>query len=127
MIFGIGIDIFSTSRLDSIKNNINDPYFIKSFTLGERDQAIERADPIVYYATRFAGKEAVFKAISRCGCEFRAQDIEIIDLENGQPIANISGRTYEDLYNYEPGNLVLHISLSYELENTVAVVVAELI
>lgn len=127
MIYGIGTDIFKISRLDYINNNFNDSFILKSFTLSEREQAKKRTDPIIYYATRFAGKEAVFKSISRCGCDFRASDIEIINMDNGQPKVNILGKTSEKLNGSESSNLIIHVSLSFESDNAVAVAITELI
>jgi len=92
MIIGIGTDIFCVDRMRRI-TSAGDPFFRRAFTNAERAQAISRSDPILYFATHFAGKEAVYKAISQCGCDFRPQEIEIVDSDNGYPLVNIHGNT----------------------------------
>lgn len=61
MIKGIGVDIVQISR---IEKSLSIPGFKKSvFT--ENEISNEHGDEAEYYATRFACKEAVFKALHK--------------------------------------------------------------
>ena len=125
MIFGIGTDIFKLSRLESIAGNLQDPFFRKAFTKREQEQASERPVPLQYYFTRFAGKEAVFKAICKCGCDFVPGDIEILDPEDGSPVVSINGNTAEVMRNFTGSEITIHVSLSYDTDYAIAFALAE--
>jgi holo-[acyl-carrier protein] synthase len=112
MIFGVGTDIFCISRIRPLMQFPDDAFFKKAFTLNERAQAYHRPDPIYYFSTRFAGKEAIYKAISRCGCDFRPGEIEILDSAEGKPEAVILGQTLHALENCSP--LTIFLSLSWD-------------
>jgi len=120
MLIGIGVDVLKISRLAPIADNPSDPFFLKAFTKQERDQATSRQTPLRYYAARFAGKEAVYKAISVCKCDFVPSDIEILDMVDGRPTATISGSTADMLRSYAGAEVVVHLSLSYEEDSVVA-------
>jgi holo-[acyl-carrier protein] synthase len=109
----------------------DDPFVKRAFTDGERRQGKEREDEKTrkaYFAVRFAGKEAVYKTISICGCGFVPQDIEVIDGNYGRPEAEIRGKTKEALDIYLAGRaaglLNLDVSLSFEDEYAAATAVA---
>ncbi|NLG04324.1 MAG: holo-ACP synthase [Clostridia bacterium] len=78
MIIGVGVDTVEISR---IEQSIQIEHFIHSvFTEGEiKNEHGNRAE---YYATRFACKEAVFKALNR-KLDFRT--IETLNHEDGSP------------------------------------------
>jgi phosphopantetheine--protein transferase-like protein len=109
----------------------DDPFVKRTFTEGEyrqgKDRKGEKAQK-AYFAVRFAGKEAVYKAISMCGCGFVPEDIEVIDGNYGRPEAAIRGKTKEALDIYLAGRaaglLNLDVSLSFEDEYAVATAAA---
>jgi phosphopantetheine--protein transferase-like protein len=128
-----GVDILKIARLfpGSSSLNLDDPFIRKAFTEREQDRGKERNDEKslrAYLAVRFAGKEAVFKAISRCGCGFAAKDIEVFDSSLGRPEVIIQGKTKEALEKFlnESGEILLSldVSLSFEDEYAVALAVA---
>ena len=61
MKYNIGTDIINIHKLNkTIKSN---PHFIKTvFTSKEIEYALKHKNPINFYATRFAAKEAILKA-----------------------------------------------------------------
>ena len=61
MIHGVGVDVLSVKRLEPLMRDLNDPFF-QVYTPAERAEAEAAAEPLLYYAERFAAKEAVFKA-----------------------------------------------------------------
>lgn len=124
MIIGVGADIFDVSRISPYAIRTEDPFFTQTFTAAEQKQASERAIPLYYYATRFAGKEAVYKAISICGLEFDAGEIEILDDNDGRPHVRIFGRTAQELERLVPKYRVF-VSLSFEKDFANAFAIAE--
>ena len=78
MIVGIGVD---TVEIQRVEQSLNISNFIQStFTQNEIDNL--HRDKATYYATRFACKEAVFKAIGKPD-DWRL--IETLNDENGKP------------------------------------------
>jgi len=89
MLHGIGTDLLAMSRVKTMEN---DRSFLKRvFTADEREQAQQREDPLRYYATRFSGKEAVFKALRTDPDSLDMRDIEILADENGAPCVTLHG------------------------------------
>ena len=106
MINNIGCDIVSIKRL---KNTIalNPAFLKKTYTPKELKLASTLKNPIYFYATRFAAKEAIFKA---SGARFEFRQIEILKNQDGSPSPVIKGQ--EDIK--------IKLSLSYEDKYAVA-------
>ncbi|MDR1902134.1 MAG: 4'-phosphopantetheinyl transferase superfamily protein [Treponema sp.] len=128
-----GTDIVKIERLFPASSplNLDDPFVKRAFSEGEQKQGKGREGEQAlkaYFAARFAGKEAVFKALSVCGCGFAPQDIEVIDGASGRPEVTLSGQTREALDRfldeYAEFLLSLDVSLSFEDEYAVAMAVA---
>lgn len=120
---GIGVDILKVCEIRKLYSKELDPFFKKSFTEKENKQALEQPDPVFYYATRFAGKEAVFKSISKYQSDFIPSEIEIISLLDGRPEVTLLGTTKEKVEKYPIKNI--HISLSFDEMNAIAFAIAE--
>ncbi len=121
MVIGIGTDIL---KIERIRNGLGGESFInKCFTEKEREQALTRSDPAEFFATRFAGKEAVFKCFGVEGGGIRLNEIEILGTDNGQPQVSLSGKVLEAAT--QKGIREIRISLSYDGEYAVAFAVAE--
>lgn len=82
-IVGIGTDIVNVERVRSIEKNIN--ALKKLFTDDEIKYCAKMAVPAEHFAARFAGKEAVIKAINGINNKIGYKDIEIIIGKNKQP------------------------------------------
>ncbi len=98
---------------------------LRSYTAAERTESCSRDVGLTYFATRFAGKEAIYKAISSCGKEFRPADIEIVDEADGRPCARLLGETKAAFEKHAGGRYALFISLSYDTDYVTAFAVAE--
>jgi holo-[acyl-carrier protein] synthase len=122
MVVGVGTDILSMERFHGVMDTDGDVFLEKLFTVEERRQASESPDPTAYFATRFAGKEAVFKCFGIHG-NVRLSEIEILDGETGQPRAMLLGEFSR--IAEEKGVKSVHISLSYENDYAIAFAVAE--
>ena len=108
MIKGIGVDTVQISR---IEQSLSIPNFLES-TFTQQEIANELGDKPTYYATRFACKEAVFKAI---GYPTDWRVVETLNDENGKPY--VSNPEYKDLK--------VHISITTEAGLATAFCVVE--
>lgn len=120
MIAGIGTDVVNIGRIDALfkrygdrfVNRVLSPYEIKQFTSN---------NSILYLARRFAGKEALSKAMGTgIGRPLRFNDITIYNNDLGMPEVRIEDVSKADLlkkYN------MIHISLSDDFPVAVAFVI----
>ena len=106
MIKGIGIDVVEISR---IRKSLSFKGFKKS-TFTENEIKNVHGEECEYYATRFACKEAVFKALQK---EMDWRKIETLNREDGSPYVNIEGEGK------------IHISISTDAGMAVAFCVIE--
>jgi len=86
-----GVDIEEISRFSKIDIDKNKFFFEKVFTRNEMDYCFSKKNPAQHLAVRFAGKEAIIKAIAR----FKKNppffnQIEILNNAEGLPIVNIN-------------------------------------
>jgi holo-[acyl-carrier protein] synthase len=94
--FGVGVDIESISRFK--KADAGNSFLNKIFTGAELDYCLSCAAPAQHLAARFAGKEAIVKALSalnRKGAGYK--DIEITNEDNGMPSASVLKPGFDDL------------------------------
>ncbi len=104
--FNVGTDIVCISRLANTIAKM--PTFIKKiYTDQELALAQEIKNPMNFYATRFAAKEAIMKATN---LELEFREIEILKGSNGEPLAKLINHA-----EYE-----LKISVSYDTDYAIA-------
>lgn len=122
MMQGIGVDILKIAHLREQFINPSDPFARKVYTPAEMEAAEKREAPMHYYATRFAGKEAVFKALNLAPDGIRLNEIEILNDENGQPYVTLLG----DMAVLAAQNGIhrVMVSLSYDAEYAIAYAVS---
>jgi holo-[acyl-carrier protein] synthase len=124
MILGIGIDIVSTNRMRALIEERGQVFVERTFTAGERKIAASRHDPVLYYCTRLAAKEAVFKSLGASHESDRdPRDVEILNDPSGAPYAVLCGRT--QAIAVECGVSTIHISISDEDDYVIAFATAE--
>lgn len=124
MVIGVGTDILLIDRLKRNPEDlaVNAPFLLKTYTPAERQAALARPDPVLYLSTRFAGKEAVFKALGSDDSQIRLDQIEILNRADGQPQVTLYGRMKELAEGKGVSNI--HISLSYDTDYAIAFAVA---
>jgi holo-[acyl-carrier-protein] synthase len=88
------------------------------YTDAERAYCESKANPAQSYAARFAGKEAVGKALG-CGVDFSWREIEIVG--RPKPGVRLSGRTAAFAEKVRAGAIDLSMTHSRELAQAVAV------
>jgi holo-[acyl-carrier protein] synthase len=118
----MGVDIVQVERIRRVIKR--SPAFVKRvFTQGERDYCDGATAPEYHYATRFAAKEAVVKAL---GTGFsngiKPCDVEVTLTSKGRPVVKLHGAAARRAR--ELGVLELPISLSYTHIEAVACAMA---
>ena len=123
MIFGVGTDILKLNRMRDEILQENDPFVKRTFTEKERKEAASREDARLYYAGRFAAKEAVYKALHLSPELVDLSEIEILTAPSGAPRVILHDR----LLNYRNQQNIrkVHVSISYEEETVLAFAVSE--
>ena len=113
----VGLDLIEIAR---IARALERPGFRERvFTEAEREYCESRAHPAQHYAARFAGKEAVGKALG-CGVNFTWREIEIAG--RPKPQVRLSGRTKAYAERIRAGRIDLSMTHSAELAAAVCTV-----
>ena len=113
----VGVDIIEIER---IERALERPGFReRCFTDAEREYCDSRSRPAQSYAGRFAGKEAVGKALG-CGVRFTWKEIEIVG--RPKPGVRLSGRTAAFAERVQAGPIDLSMTHSREMAAAIAVV-----
>ena len=113
----IGVDLIEIERIERALER--DGFRERVFTEAERAYCDSRPNPAQHYAARFAGKEAVGKALG-CGAEWRWRDIEIAG--RPKPGVHLSGWTKTWSERVGAGRIDLSMTHSRELAAAIAVV-----
>ena len=92
---GLGVDIVEIARMRKIIDR--SPAFVeKVYSAAERAYCDSHAHPEVHYATRFAAKEAVLKALGTGFSEgIGWLDVEVRRTSKGRPYVVLTGRARE--------------------------------
>ena len=114
----VGVDLIEIARVERALARY--PTFRERvFTQAERDYCDSRPNPPQHYAARFAGKEAVGKALG-CGVRFTWREIEIRG--RPKPGVHLSGRTAAWAKRVGAGRIELSMTHSRELAQAVCVI-----
>ena len=114
----VGVDLIEIER---IRRALERPSFReRCFTEAERTYCDSKANPAESYAARFAGKEAVGKALG-CGVHFTWREIEIVG--RPKPSVELSGRTAAWAEKVGAGPMDLSMTHSRDLAAAICVVV----
>lgn len=113
----VGIDVIEIGRIEAA---LARPGFRERvFTEAERVYCDSRPSPAQHYAARFAGKEAIGKALG-CGVHFSWREIEIAG--RPKPGVTLAGRTHRYAERVGAGRIELSLTHSRELAAAVCVV-----
>ncbi len=124
MIAGIGVDIIEVDRIEQAHQRHGEAFLDRIYTDDEVNYCWDGAHPFQRFATRFAAKEAVLKALGvgwQNGTSFRDVGVIIDDL--GAPSVELSGRSRE--ISDQQGITSIHLSLSHDTHYAVAQAIAE--
>lgn len=111
-IFGIGIDIVETERIEQSIREFGDRFVERIFTPAEQLYCNKMQRPGPHYAVRFAAKEAVAKAFGTgIGKNLEWTDMEILRNDLGKPHVMLTGQGKK--YAEQSGITSVLISLSH--------------
>ena len=113
----IGVDLIEISRVERALARLG--FRERVFTEAERAYCDSRPNPAQHYAARFAGKEAVGKALG-CGVHFTWREIEIAG--RPKPGVRLFGRTKAWAERVQAGRIDLSMTHSRELAAAICVV-----
>lgn len=109
--FGIGTDIESISRFRDYTQSSS--FLKRIFTQNELEYCFSKRTAAPHLAARYAGKEAVVKALTSIGkASLNYREIEILNDKNGVPIVRLSKASFHGLQVY--------ISLSHCKDKAIA-------
>ena len=122
MIAGIGVDVVHVSRMERWRKT---PGLLRRyFHPEELSEALSKGSGVdLSLAARFAAKEAFGKALGTGLAGIVLKDIMVKNRHNGQPVIAVSGTALAALQLLGAGRV--HISLTHERDNAIAMVVLE--
>ncbi len=112
----IGVDIIEIARIEQAITHWGEHFLHRVYTEPELKLYRKRT---LSLAARFAGKEAVIKALGTKSIASR--DIEILSDSSGKPVVHLYGKAQDEANRLGLSNLA--ISLSHSREYAVAMVV----
>jgi holo-[acyl-carrier protein] synthase len=121
-VVGIGTDIIEINRLLEMSDKVREKLALRVLTPLEYQKYLTLKQPEYFLAKRWAGKEALSKALGTgiaSGVSF--QHIEIQSLESGQPILKLGEKALSLAQTL--GATSWHITLSDEVNYATAFVV----
>lgn len=127
-ILGIGNDLCDVARMADAIRQYGQRFLDRTFTQAEQAIAGRRPDPQLFYAGRFAAKEAFVKALGTGIIEqIQWTDIEILVAPSGQPVAMISGAALKELQRLKErgSDAAIHISIARNARIAIAFVILE--
>ena len=116
----VGVDIIEISRIQAAKERFGERFLNRVYTALELKTCRNRPGSL---AGRFAGKEAVMKALGTGVKGVGWREIEISSERSGKPLVQLYGKARDKAVSLGMGTL--SISLSDSKEYAVAVVVSE--
>jgi holo-[acyl-carrier protein] synthase len=123
VIVAVGTDLVSIPRMRAALARYRDRLCGRLYTPEERAEGEKRPLPEVHFASRFAAKEAVLKALGTgWGVGIAWREVEVVGSRGKGPEIRLSGRAR--LVAEERGIRHLHLSLSHDGDYAVAFVVA---
>ena len=114
----VGVDLIEIARVEAALERYAG-FRKRVFTEAEIAYCDSRAHPAQHYAARFAGKEAVGKALG-CGVRFTWKEIEIVG--RPKPEVRLSGSTKAWAERVEAGRIDLSMTHSKELAAAICAV-----
>lgn len=119
----IGVDIIEVKRFKELDYYNHDDFYRRIFTPLEIKYCLSFKNPEIHFATTFAGKEAVFKAVNKFS-KVKINEIEIIR-EKGAPKVTIKANQAETR-SEKIFKVTVKISLSHTAAYAAAVALASI-
>jgi holo-[acyl-carrier protein] synthase len=120
MVEGLGNDIVEIKRVRGSIERHGLHFINRLFSQKEQDYCYRFQDPAPHFAGRFAGKEAIAKALGTgFGASLSWHDIEILNNELGKPVVHLS-----DTVRKNHNNIQILLSISHSEDYATAVAIA---
>ena len=121
---GVGIDLASKDELQRLADTLSEGAFARLFTAAERKAAEKAPDRMMYLTTRFAAKEAVYKAIApiKGGIGFDLRIVETLNRPDGSPYVSRDGKFEEVLEKAEITQILISITTVDHYAQAIALV-----
>ena len=116
--WNIGVDIVEIARFQQLHYQSNKQFYTRVFTPKEIRYCLSFTSPEPHFAANFAGKEAVYKAVSMF-YDININKIEILRDEKASPIVNLHLDPKEKLEL-----LNVKVSLSHSFSHAIAFAIA---
>jgi holo-[acyl-carrier protein] synthase len=113
-----GIDIIEIERIKEAISRWGPKFLERIYTSRELELYSDKVERL---AARFAGKEAVMKALSALETSISWREVEILSGSGGRPLVNLYGQAKKQME--ELGLSSIEISLSHSRDNAVALVI----
>jgi len=122
VILGIGVDLIQVQRMDRW---VDQPRLIaRFFHPGELEDARRRGKSMALsLAVRYAAKEALGKAMGIGLQHFALKEVQVVNNKMGKPEILLHGQASKTFAKF--GGTKIHLSLTHELDNAIAMVVIE--
>ncbi|HMA76451.1 MAG TPA: holo-ACP synthase [Candidatus Krumholzibacteriaceae bacterium] len=124
MIYGIGTDVTSISRIKRIIRRYGRRFLTRIYTEEEIEKGMKRKDNASFFAGRFAAREAFLKALGyglMRGIPIKG--ISILNNEDGKPYFMLSPEIEKIIKKRNISTI--HLSISHDADIAQAVVVME--
>ena len=124
MALGLGIDVIEVSRIEAVISRHGAAFLSHVFRESEQLAPGTARGAAVYYAGRWAAKEAVVKALGTgIGADCAWRDIEVLRMPSGAPAVELHGRGSGTARGL--GIELIHLSISHEKNLACATAVGE--
>lgn len=122
MILGIGIDLIQVARMNRW---VDQPGLLERFFHPEElEAARSRGNAMALsLAVRYAAKEALGKALGIGLKSFSLREVQVVNDPLGKPLVILHGKARQTFAEF--GGRQIHLSLTHELDNAIAMVVIE--
>ncbi len=116
--YHVGVDIIEIGRIERVTNRWGERFLQRVYTDAERDIC---QTPAPALAGRFAGNEAVMKALGTGTKGVGWREIEVLSNRDGKPLVYLHGRAQKKASELGIGELA--ISLSHSRDYAIASVI----
>lgn len=122
MVLGVGIDVIEVERIASVVRRHGERFLRRIFTPLEVERSHGNRDQ--YLASRFAAKEAAFKALGTgWGGGVKWIDVEVANLATGAPVMTLAGAA--QMRAESMGVTRIHVTISHTAGHAMAQVLLE--
>ena len=124
MVNSIGVDMVQISEMKRLMDISGEVFIRRTFTKREVERSERAVNKAEFFATRFAAKEATFKAVAHFTKKkgFDLRIVETIEEPDGYPVIHVN-EALKPLLE-EAGITDLHVSMTHDGDYAMAFVVA---